>query len=239
MRRWLVVWMGLSATWAFAQPGGLTVVERHALAATAKEEATVKSLALYLKQKRPATIWDPRVKFWTYNAEGDEATAREIFCWVAHRITYDYRSLYLKHSLRQPEHILKRRYGVCEDYAVLFQALAEEAGLKCVYVWGNVERTDDAHAWNAVCIGGAWRMIDACWAAPNGTWPVSRANYEPKWFTMAPEEFLESHLPDEMQFMRDDFTSFMKHMDPRRLQRIRRRMGAHGVPAPPDWAGKD
>ena len=59
------------------------ILERHALAATPKDEKTLESLARYLSQGRPQAIFDKRVNFWTTNSAGDEATAREIFVWVA------------------------------------------------------------------------------------------------------------------------------------------------------------
>lgn len=78
-------------------------------------------------------------------------------------------------------------------------------------------------------------MIDSCWAAKNGTWPEFQQEFEPKWFSMSPEQFVESHFPDEWQFGRRPFTYFMKSMDQNRLSQVRRRMGVKPVPRDPVW----
>lgn len=45
--------------------------------------------------------------------------------------------------------------GVCQAYAVTFQALAQEAGLETMYVSGNTDDFDP-HAWNFAKVDGQW-----------------------------------------------------------------------------------
>jgi transglutaminase/protease-like cytokinesis protein 3 len=237
MRSLFLLILSLTAT-AIAKPRDFSAVDRHALAATAKDEASIESLATYLKQNRPRAVWNPKVHFQTRNYLGDEDTAREIYRWIAEKITYDYKSLGLKTRKRhEASEILKRRFGVCHDYAILYEALAKAAGLEVEYVYGNVfvDGKPAEHAWNAVCIGGEWRMIDSCWAAKNGTWPQFQQEFSSKWFSMSPEQFVESHFPDEWQYGRKPFTHFMKNMDQNRLSQVRRRMGVKPVPRDPVW----
>lgn len=122
-----------------ARGGHFRLIDAHALAAPKVVESQVSSLAKYLSCGRPKHIWDPRTKFWTRNYGGDEATAREIFCWVTDRIAYDYRSITLKSTSNEANAILKRRFAVCHDYAVLYTAIAKEAGLTSIYIGGFAE----------------------------------------------------------------------------------------------------
>ncbi len=195
------------------------ILERHALAATPKDEKTLESLARYLSQGRPQAIFDKRVNFWTTNSAGDEATAREIFVWVASRISY----LDLDWPQRRPSDLAARivldsRVGVCHDYAVLYNALARKAGLRAEYVCGHVG-VGRRHAWNSVLIGANWRMLDACW----GRSPIpNKIDYQ--WFLVDPERFTESHLPLESTFRYRPCGEYLRTMSKRKLAAIRKKM---------------
>lgn len=212
---------------------------RHALAATAKDEKTLDSLAKYLDQGRTRTFYDKRVKFWTRNWAGDYATALEIYVWIASRIQYvdDNRPQYAA-SDAEAQFVQSIRYGVCHDYAVLYHILAKKAGLDAEYITG-MARTDWSgvlgyHAWNAVCIGGEWRMIDSCWGRnpDNG-----KVDY--KWFLLNPERFTETHLPLETN---QPCCAYLSRMDPKKLRAIRHKMGidsAENLPTYKPWSWFD
>ncbi|KAJ8372389.1 hypothetical protein AAFF_G00290220 [Aldrovandia affinis] len=62
--------------------------------------------------------------------------------------------------------------------------------------------TDSAHMWNAVRLGGHWYLLDACWGAGR----VDLDNkafikrYDDFYFLPDPEDFIDSHRPDEQQW---------------------------------------
>ena len=58
--------------------------------------------------------------------------------------------------------VLLEGTGVCQSYAVAFSALAQEAGVECLYVSGEVD-TGGLHAWNLVKIDGQWLAVDSTW----------------------------------------------------------------------------
>ncbi len=200
-------------------------LQRHALAATAKDEKSLDSLAKYLDRGRPRTFYDKRVKFRTRNWAGDYASALEIYAWIASRIHYvDSDGEQYEPSDPEAQWVLTTRAGVCHDYAVLYHALAKKAGLDVGYVYGTA-RTDSAdvpgpHAWNAVCIGGEWRMVDSCWARDDVT---GKVDY--KWFLLSPERFTETHLPREDEFGHQPCCAYLQNMDRKKLQQIRQKMG--------------
>lgn len=199
-------------------------LERHALAASPKNEKSLDTLANYLRQGRRRTIYDQRVHFWTRNWAGDEATAREIFVWVARRIRYvDDNRKQLEPSDRAAQMVLDRRVGVCHDYAVLYNALARKAELDAEYIWGMVrtgKESPESHAWNAVSIAGEWRMVDACWG---GVENPPKINY--KWFLLDPERFTETHLPCEDEFFYHPCCKYLHEMSTKKLLAIRHKMG--------------
>ena len=57
--------------------------------------------------------------------------------------------------------------GVCQAYAVTFQALAQEAGLETMYVSGNTDDFDP-HAWNYAKVDGQWLALDVTWNDSDG-----------------------------------------------------------------------
>lgn len=98
-----------------------------------------------------------------------EMTARErllaIHDWVATQIAYDY-SAYLRgeNTLVPASTTLKKRAGLCRDYAFLVAALARSLNMPARVVYGEVleEGTRTRiHAWNEVYCEGRWVILDA------------------------------------------------------------------------------
>lgn len=76
--------------------------------------------------------------------------------------TYPYVSSHDKTVVVQAELALKNRYGVCNDYAAVFQVLARRAGFEAFTIngsayWGGQW---DSHSWNMVRIGSSWYRVD-------------------------------------------------------------------------------
>jgi Transglutaminase-like superfamily len=172
-------------------------VDRHALAAPASAERSLDALAAWLGAP-PAR---------------DEADkARAIYRWITDRIAYDagaYFSGRFRNTQRAPEDVLRQRLAVCDGYAGLFEALARRVGLQAVVVSGHGKgfgyHAGQAlagpadHAWNAVRLNGAWYLLDATWGA--GTLDARshafQRRYEPLYFAMPPEQFVQRHLPEQ------------------------------------------
>ncbi len=66
-------------------------------------------------------------------------------------------------------------YGICEDYAELFQAMCTRAGIPCVIVTG--EAGGGSHAWNMVYVDGQWLYVDCTFDDPVSRTPVLRHDY--------------------------------------------------------------
>lgn len=108
-----------------------------------------------------------------------------IFTWVVKNIRYDY---YTYHAptgatVARVDQILKRKTGICIDYAFLMDTLCRLAGLQNVSVYGyakddlfdvNDSLYMDNHAWNAVKLNNYWYLYDVTWSSGGYKWELKR-----------------------------------------------------------------
>ncbi len=168
-------------------------IDRHALAAPRSAEASFQSLARYLVKP----------------CRNDSEKARAIFRWVAANIRYDTQA-YFSGRVRSPgaASALKNRTAVCEGFSSLFEALGKAAGLEVVTVSGWARGYGSAagepisgrpdHAWNAVRIGGHWKLVDATW----GGGVLDEAGkyarrFDAYFFFTPPEKLIATHFPED------------------------------------------
>lgn len=59
-----------------------------------------------------------------------------------------------------PYGVLINKKGVCASYAAAFKILAEQAGLNCIVVTGNLNG-NLPHAWNRVFVDNEWKTLDS------------------------------------------------------------------------------
>lgn len=67
---------------------------------------------------------------------------------------------------------LASRYGYCEEYASLFVAMCQQAGIPCE----RVESDEISHVWNRVWLWGKWYHVDVTFDDP-GPKPTLRYTY--------------------------------------------------------------
>lgn len=166
-------------------------VDKHALLAPPAVVKSVKTLAHFLTHGQPDEIHK----------------ARAIYAWITLHITYvdstDEHELWAtpEHLIRQnPEKVLQNRTAVCQGYANLFCALADEAGIPCQVVTGIVKNMEGkiepvGHAWAAAQLAGEWYLFDPTWGVPPANDPERKVL--DMYFMADPTEFLLQHLPDD------------------------------------------
>lgn len=177
-------------------PGPYAAIDAHALSAPAAAAGSVHKLARYLV--RPA--------------RNERERARAIFRWICANVDYNVAGYETGHfGAEDPLSVMRTHEAVCEGFSNLFQALAEAAGLQAVTIHGyakglGYEAGDDFHgptnhAWNAVRIDGAWRLVDCTWGAGavNDQGKYER-RFEPWYFLTPPEQFLYTHWPKESRW---------------------------------------
>uniref|UniRef100_A0A8C7Z5X9 Kyphoscoliosis peptidase n=1 Tax=Oryzias sinensis TaxID=183150 RepID=A0A8C7Z5X9_9TELE len=136
---------------------------------------------------------------------------RAIWVWLCHNIEYDV-SGYLGHSekLSSLEEVIAAGRGVCCSYSSLCMEMCREVGIECQEVPGHskgvgyrqgqsLRHVKSDHLWNAVLLGGQWFLLDACWGA--GRVDMEHESFVRRfddfYFLTDPEEFIESHFPEE------------------------------------------
>lgn len=96
-------------------------------------------------------------------SEYEKVTA--IYNYICDNITYDYENLYdetylLKYSAYAA---MVNKTAVCQGYATLFYAMAEQSGLDARVITGQSNGVN--HAWNIVKIGDYYYYLDSTWDA--------------------------------------------------------------------------
>ncbi|VDI28195.1 Hypothetical predicted protein [Mytilus galloprovincialis] len=92
------------------------------------------------------------------------------------------------------------------SHAQFYQDLCKAAGIKCEKVEGYVKNKDYLpgntvqsskflHTWNAVSIGGHFRLVDPCFGARKEKYFIDH------YFATSPDDFILSHYPKEKRWM--------------------------------------
>lgn len=173
----------------------LDAMDRRALSAPHEAARSVETLAAWL----------------VADARNDTERARAIFRWITANIHYDVAAFRARRHLdTAPAVTLAARSAVCGGYARLFEALARAANLEVETISGfsrgvgyevGDEDTKSNHAWNAVRIGGVWKLLDCTWGSGHlDASGVSVQEFDPYFFFTPPEQLIYSHFPDEARW---------------------------------------
>lgn len=175
--------------------------ELHPLISSLPPDAnrSIRSVSAYIFQREP----DPYLQ------------VKALHDYVISHVSYDDDVLDKGiRPLQDAKTVFRTGRGVCEGYAKLFAALAQEIGLDVVVINGKIRR-DLApldvipaafrvlspnydwtrHAWNAVKVNGQWQLVDTTWddREADGFTPV----YSGEYLMPAPKVMIVSHLPDQ------------------------------------------
>ncbi|XP_077419840.1 kyphoscoliosis peptidase [Vanacampus margaritifer] len=147
-------------------------------------------------------------------AKNELEKIRTIWVWLCHNIEYDIGGfLGRSEKLCSPEEVIASGRGVCCGYAGLCMEMCRLVGLQCQEVAGHskgigyrqgqsLRNVTSDHLWNAVLLGGQWFLMDACWGA--GRVDMEHESFVKRfddfYFLTDPEEFIESHFPDEARW---------------------------------------
>lgn len=164
-------------------------------------------------------------------ADNQTQQAEVIYYWISENIRYDVEGLESGSYLTQKNDAWESRKGVCEDYAVLYQRMAELAGLDCYVVGGYAVFMDYSnphifdgmnHAWNIVKVSGRYLFVDPTWASgvvhTEGEEYKFEAKRKPYYVLIPVAAALPTHLPgDPMWQLREKPYSkqdFLTGIDP-------------------------
>ncbi|RXM29405.1 Kyphoscoliosis peptidase [Acipenser ruthenus] len=141
----------------------------------------------------------------TQGAQSELERVRAIWIWLCHNIQYDVSGyLGLSEKMCSPDQVIQAGKGMCCGYSRICLEMCREVGIKCMEVSGygkgigyrlgqSYQNKKSNHMWNAVQLGGHWYLLDSCWGA--GT-----VDIESMTFIQRPEDFIDSHCPDDPQW---------------------------------------
>ena len=151
--------------------------------------------------------------------EFQQDSIKSVFDWITANVKYDVdkltelkknpnsnKSSNFKSSTEYKEHrlhkVIKQKKGVCEDYAILFDAILQELGYESYIIEGYTKTKKGkvnlkiGHAWNAVRTNGEWKLYDATWGAgyvDDGNKFIKK--YSPEWHDVEARDMIKSHMP--------------------------------------------
>jgi len=137
------------------------------------------------------------------NFSSQNEKARAIFSWIAENIQYDADNIYAfsieQNPGRSVDEILKTRKGICHDYAMLFNDIANKVGIKTYVITGYTKQNRriscNPHAWCASYIDSSWYLIDPTWGSGyiQDSYYVKDINNN--YFKAKPKSFVKTHMP--------------------------------------------
>jgi transglutaminase/protease-like cytokinesis protein 3 len=142
----------------------------------------------------------------------DSVRVKILHDWVADNVMYDAKAFFSGTIGDQDfANTLRTGKAVCAGYASLFQRMCEVAGLECVVisgyargygfrVFGTENPAVSNHAWNAVRVGGQWKLVDVTWDAGHISAGDYTKEYSTKYFFIAPSHIIYTHLPADPQW---------------------------------------
>lgn len=108
----------------------------------------------------------------TKNLKTDREKVTAIFDWITDNIAYDTVAYQTNRpQILTAEETLLRRKGVCDNFAVLFNEMANAIGVKSsitrgVTFMGLADEASQAdHAWNVVVVDGQKLIVDTTWGS--------------------------------------------------------------------------
>ncbi|KAM6971799.1 LOW QUALITY PROTEIN: kyphoscoliosis peptidase-like [Aplochiton taeniatus] len=147
----------------------------------------------------------------TQGAHSELERLRAIWIFICHSIEYDVSGyMGLTEKVYSLERVLETGKGICSGYSTVCLKMCQEAGIECRKVSGHSrggsnklgQKTESDHSWNAVRLSGHWYLLDSCWGA--GTTDTKTRlfmkKYNDFYFLTDPEEFIDSHYPDEQRW---------------------------------------
>lgn len=138
------------------------------------------------------------------NFQSEEDRIRAVFYWTAINISYDVEAMnvpnnYGQSSNEKIEFALKTRKGVCMHYAEIFNAVANDLGIKTYVVDGytkqNGKITTISHSWCASKVEGKWFLFDPTWGAGYVEKGKFFRKFSNSYFKVTPAKMINSHMP--------------------------------------------
>lgn len=152
---------------------------------------------------KSTTSTDEIAKYINTNFKTENDKIRAVFFYTTSNLSYDVANMFTVNSDETPQDrilkALKTKKGICWDYALIYNEIANLVGIKSVVIQGYTKQNGKvdtmAHAWCASRIGNKWYLFDPTW----GSGYVNNNKYTRKinniHFKIEPSKMINSHIP--------------------------------------------
>ena len=138
----------------------------------------------------------------------DSKRIRAIYAWVTSNIKYDKDSIHRvildEDNEERVTYALKRRRGVCENFAAIFTDICSKSGINSYMIegysrqGGSIDRSP--HVWCAAFINNQWFLYDPTWDAGYISRGFFVSQVQTNFFQVSPADFIYTHLPFDPLF---------------------------------------
>lgn len=182
---------------------------------TGKMESRVLQVPAEIQQgvfQSPDRYLEPLVEFLIASARDEYHKVKLLHDWIADNIAYDVETYFGGASNGSSgEHVLAERRAVCHGYGNLMEQMCRLADIRCHTLTGygrgygfsrgeEIGEGQENHAWNAVWVAGAWRLVDVTWDAGHVEGREYRKAYGTTYLFMPPGQFIYTHFPSEARW---------------------------------------
>jgi transglutaminase superfamily protein len=180
----------------------ILVAQKATASKSASPYAQVDAKALGLPDSDTHAV-GPMAAWIDANFSSPTEKTRAVFTWVAGNIDYDVVNMFAlnfsEDTATKIARALQTRKGICVNYATLFTAVCNAAGIESVVIEGYTKQrgfTDYIpHAWSAARLDGDWFFFDPTW----GSGYIEKGKFVRKmndgYFKATPESFISTHMP--------------------------------------------
>jgi hypothetical protein len=179
---------------------------------TGKPDARVREVPAAVQQgvfSDPSRYLGPLVESLVKGVADPMLRVKILHDWIAENIAYDADSFFAGARVDTAwAATLRQRKSVCQGYAALLTEMCRLAGIRCETIGGygrgyaflnarSENPGEGNHAWNAVQLGGKWRLVDVTWDAGHVEGRVYHKQYSTAYLFADPQQFLYTHLPSQ------------------------------------------
>jgi transglutaminase/protease-like cytokinesis protein 3 len=141
-----------------------------------------------------------------YHSDDEKISA--IYNWITSNIKYDADSIHYvildEDNEQRVSVALRRKRGVCENFAAIFNDLCRKSGIQSFAIEGYTRQTGSIdrvpHVWCAAFADSEWNFYDPTWDAGyvrNGSFIEHKQS---NFFKISPDAFIQTHLPFDPLF---------------------------------------
>jgi Transglutaminase-like superfamily len=145
------------------------------------------------------------------NFDTDNKKVRAVYVWVISHLQYSTDSVHRVILNEDRDQLVtfafRRKKGICENFAAIFDDICKKCGLRSFVVEGYTKQNGSVdkspHAWCMGFVDNKWSLYDPTWDA--GHTASFNQLVNTNYFKIPPSVFIQSHMPFDPMFQLLDY----------------------------------